>query len=79
MAATTSPLNYSTDPATEADEEQWDARIDALLEANDIEGARAEFDRQLAASIESGPPIYMTPEKWEELRLELHREADLLP
>ncbi len=79
MATTSSSLNDSTDKATEFDEEQWDARIEALLQANDIEGARAEFDRQLAASIESGPPIYMTPEKWEELRLELHREADLIP
>jgi hypothetical protein len=61
----------------ETDEELWDETIEALLASGDIEGARAEFDRQLLVSIDSGDPVLMTPEKWEELRLELHREAKL--
>ena len=59
------------------DEELWDEKIEALLAADDIEGARAEFERQCLASLRSGDPIIMTSEKWEDLRLELHREANL--
>ncbi len=58
-------------------EELWDHAIETLMEAGDIEAARAEFERQCIASVNSGDPIGMTPEKWEELRLELHREAKL--
>jgi len=64
-------------PLSVSDEEIWDQNIEALLASGDIEGARAEFDRQLLVSADSGDPVLMTPEKWEELRLELHREAKL--
>jgi hypothetical protein len=67
----TSHLNHDN-------EDLWDQNIEALLSAGDIEGARIEFERQCLASLDSGDPILMTPEKWEELRLELHREANLL-
>jgi hypothetical protein len=60
------------------DEESWDENIQALLASGDIEGAREEFERQWLASLNSGDPVLMTPEKWEALRTELHRyEADL--
>ncbi len=76
MAITThgdpEPLHLNHD-----DEELWDLNIEALLSARDIDGARAEFERQCIASRDSGDPIQMTPETWEELRLELHREANI--
>jgi cytochrome c-type biogenesis protein CcmH/NrfG len=79
MATTThgDPQPIDLHPHDEKDEEAWDEKIEALLAADDIEGARAEFERQLLASVNSGDPVLMTREKWEELRLELHREAKL--
>jgi hypothetical protein len=60
-------------PFSGGSEEMWDQNIEALLASGDIEGARAEFERQCLASLESGDTILMTPAKLEELRTELHR------
>jgi hypothetical protein len=79
MAATThgDPQPIRLDSHDELDEESWDENIEVLLASGDIEGARAELERQCFVSLDSGDPVLMTPEKWEELRLELHREPNL--
>lgn len=51
--------------------------VDALLASGDVEGARAEFERLCLEGLDSGDPISMTPEKWEEFRRDLHRKAKL--
>lgn len=66
-----------TPNASHTDEERWDECIDVLLSVGDLEGSRAELERQCLASLDSGEPILMTPEKWKDLRLELHREANV--
>jgi hypothetical protein len=73
MASTQQPRQVS-DPGVDIDDE---AAIAALLAAGDIEGARSEFERLCLESLDSGEPVVMTPEKWEQFRLELHREAKL--
>ena len=51
--------------------------VDVLLQQGKVEEARAEFERLCLEGLDSGEPIPMTPEKWEEFRLELHRKASL--
>jgi len=50
------------------------SRVDELLAAGDIAGARAEFERLCLEGLE-GEPVAMTPEAWEQFRQELHRKA----
>ncbi len=61
----------------ETDIDQDEAAIAALLASGDTKGARSEFERLCLESLDSGEPVVMTPEKWEQFRLELHREAKL--
>ena len=68
MATTTPQIGHS-------DHDLQDSTVDALLAAGDIEGARAEFERLCLQSLDSGEPVLMTPEKWEQFRLDLHRKA----
>jgi 3-methyladenine DNA glycosylase Tag len=51
--------------------------VDALLAAGNIDGARAEFERLCLEGLDSGDPVRMTLEKWQEFRLDLHRKAKL--
>jgi hypothetical protein len=60
MAATTHGDPKPVDPTSHLnhdDEELWDQNIEALLRAGDIEGARAEFERQCLVSVESGDTV----------------------
>jgi hypothetical protein len=51
--------------------------VDALLEQGKVEEAREELERLCLEGVDSGEPVLMTPERWEEFRLELHRKAKL--
>ena len=52
------------------------ARIDELLLAGDVAGAREEFETLCIEGLES-EPIEMTPERWSDLQAELKRKAKL--
>ena len=52
------------------------ARVDELLAAGDVEGARAEFERLCLEALD-GEPIAMGPEAWQQFRQDLHRKAKL--
>jgi hypothetical protein len=57
------------------DHDSPDSAVDALLDAGNIEGARAEFERLCLESLDSGDPVPMTAAKWEQFRIDLHRKA----
>ena len=79
MANTRRRVTYSTDGNIEMPEGSRlpGHTVDALLAAGDIEGAKAELERLCLEGLDSGEPISMTPEKWEEFRRGLHRKAKL--
>ncbi len=79
MAATPSRITYSEDGQIQLPPDPNDPgyAVDALLAAGDIEGARAELERLALEGMDSGEAIEMTPEAWEEFRLQLHREAKI--
>jgi hypothetical protein len=60
----------------QAHEELPEAKIDELLAAGDIAGARTEFERLCLEGLE-GDPVAMTAEAWEQFRQDLHRKAKL--
>ena len=51
--------------------------VDALLEQGKVEEARAELERLILEGVESGDPVEMAPQKWRELRINLHRQAGI--
>jgi hypothetical protein len=63
-------------PSKSAQEYLPEAKIDELLAAGDISGARAEFERLCLEGLE-GEPVAMTAEAWERFRKDLHRKAKL--
>jgi hypothetical protein len=52
--------------------------VDILLEQGKTEEARAEIERLCLEGLDSGDPVRMTTEKWEEFCVELHRKAKLV-
>ncbi len=79
MAITKRRVTYSSDGNLEFPQDAHlpGHTVDALLAAGNVEGARAEFERLCLEGLDSGEAVLMTPEKWEELRRDLHRKAKL--
>lgn len=79
MAVPTRRMTYSPDGNLEVSQETNlpGDTVDAFLASGDVEGARAEFERLCLEGLDSGEPVAMTPERWEELRRDLHRKAKL--
>ncbi len=53
--------------------------VDTLLEQDRLQEAREELQRLVVEGMESGDPVEATPEFWERLRADLHRQAGLIP
>ncbi len=79
MAATPSRITYSEDGQIElpVDPDDPGYALDVLIREGKMEEARAELERLVLEGIDSGEPIEMTSDAWEEFRLQLHREAKL--
>jgi hypothetical protein len=69
-------MNPLSKPSAREDADFPESKIEALLAAGDLEGARMEFERLCLEGLQ-GEPIAMAPSDWEEFRQNLHRKAKL--
>ena len=49
--------------------------MNRLIEAGDVEGARAELERLTLEGLDSGPAVEVTPAFWTDFKEELRRTA----